>query len=123
YVPEGDGPFPAVIHPSGHYDDAIRVPAYQMLNILLAKSGFVVLAFDPIGQGERRHFWNPSTGEGNFGFEHSVFGQRLLLIGEDFGQHRIWDGVRSVDYLVSRPEVDRERIGCTGHSGGGWATL
>jgi len=127
YVPTtGPGPFPAVISPSGHYEDANRVPSYQLCHMLMAKNGFVVLAYDPIGQGERRYYWNPSTGQTEVGvtsFEHCVFGQRLLLLGESWSMYRIWDGMRAIDYLLTRPEVDRERVGCTGHSGGGWATL
>jgi len=127
YIPTtGPGPFPAIISPAGHYEDAGRAPSYQLCHMLMAKNGFIVLAYDPIGQGERRYFWNPSTGQtevGLIGFEHCFFGQRLLLLGESFSQCRIWDGMRAIDYLLTRPEADRERIGCTGHSGGSWVTL
>jgi len=124
YVPtSGAGPFPAVISPSGHFADANRTPAYQLAHMLMVKNGFVVLAYDPIGQGERRYFWDPSKGDTLKALEHSSPGQRLLLLGESFAQYRIWDGIRAIDYLLSRPEVDPARIGCTGHSGGGWATL
>ena len=124
YLPtSGAGPFPAVISPSGHYDEAGRVPSYQLSHMLMVKNGFAVLAYDPIGQGERRYFWDPSKGETLNVNEHSAPGQRLVLLGESFAQYRIWDGMRAIDYLLTRPEVDGSRIGCTGHSGGGWATL
>jgi cephalosporin-C deacetylase-like acetyl esterase len=47
----------------------------------------------------------------------------LLLLGATFALYRVWDGIRALDYLLSRPEVDSTRIGCTGHSGGGTMTM
>ncbi len=127
YVPiAGEGPFPAIVSPCGHYGLARMQPDYQFAYLSLVKAGFVVLAFDPIGQGERRHWWDPRTGEtevGNAIYEHSMPGQLLLLLGENLTQYRMWDGMRAIDYLLTRPEVDGERIGCAGHSGGGTLTL
>ncbi|MCC7496209.1 MAG: acetylxylan esterase [Bryobacterales bacterium] len=128
YVPTtGKGPFPGIISPCGHYPDARLHPEYQYLYLSLVRQGFAVLAYDPIGQGERRYFWNPLTNRNEIGgpvtWEHSLAGQLLLLVGEDLARYRIWDGMRSMDYLLSRPEVDPERIGCCGHSGGGTMTL
>ena len=92
----------------------------------LVKEGFVVLAYDPVGQGERRYYWNPATRQNEIGgpvtWEHSLPGQLLLLIGQDLTQYRIWDGMRAIDYLLTRPEVDPQRIGCCGQSGGGTLT-
>ena len=90
-------------------------------------NGFVVLAYDPIGQGERREFWNPETKRNEIGgpvtWEHDMRGHLLFLLGENLTEYRIWDGMRAIDYLETRPEVDAKRIGCTGHSGGGTLTL
>ena len=63
YVPDGPGPFPAVLSPCGHYPLARMQPDYQFVYLNLVHSGFVVLAYDPIGQGERRQYWDPKTGE------------------------------------------------------------
>jgi cephalosporin-C deacetylase-like acetyl esterase len=126
YVPTtGKGPFPAILSPSGHYEDAGRASAYQAVHLDLVKNGFVVLAPDPIGQGERREHWDTTTRTswGSTTDEHSMFGQLLWLIGEDVVQYAVWDGMRSIDYLVTRPEVDPSRIGCSGHSGGGLETI
>jgi len=127
YVPtSGNGPFPGIISPCGHYPLARMVPQYQSAYISLAKSGFVVLGYDPIGQGERRHYWNPKTKITEIGpsptYEHSMPGQLLLLMGENLTEYMVWDGMRSVDYLLGRHEVDPGRIGCAGHSGGGTLT-
>ncbi|HWB85666.1 MAG TPA: acetylxylan esterase [Bryobacteraceae bacterium] len=134
YVPtRGSGPYPAVISPCGHYDPGRFYPAYQLAYRNMVENGFIVLAFDPIGQGERRHFWNPTTNQveqlGNMGrgssatTEHSLACHILELIGENINEHFVWDGMRGIDYLLSRPEVDPKRIACAGHSGGGTATM
>ena len=121
----GRGPFPAIISPCGHYPLARMVPQYQMAYLSLVKNGFVVLAYDPPGQGERRHYWNPDTDVNELPsptYEHSMPGQLLLLMGESLTGYMVWDGMRAIDYLLTRPEVDGGRIGCTGHSGGGTLT-
>jgi cephalosporin-C deacetylase-like acetyl esterase len=128
YVPStGAGTFPGVISPCGHYPLSRMEPAYQAVYINLVKAGFVVLAYDPIGQGERRQYWNPQTNQTEIAtastYEHSMPGQILLLMGEDLTHYRIWDGMRAIDYLETRPEVDKSRIACAGHSGGGTLTL
>jgi cephalosporin-C deacetylase-like acetyl esterase len=128
YVPsQGTGPFPGIISPCGHSANGRLYAAYQSLYLILVKSGFVVLAYDPIGQGERRQHWNPQTRQndvpGPVTTEHFLAGQLLLLLGEDLTNYRIWDGMRAIDYLLTRPEVDGSRIGCAGQSGGGTFTL
>ncbi len=128
YIPDkGKGPFPGIISPCGHYALGRMNKELQCAYINLVQSGFVVLAYDPIGQGERRYYWNPETNvaevSGDPVFEHSMPGQLLLLMGENLTQYRIWDGMRAIDYLLTRSEVDSQRIGCTGHSGGGTLTL
>ena len=126
YLPTtGAGPFPGIISPCGHYPLARMLPQYQSAYISLVKSGFVVLSYDPIGQGERRQYWNPVTDATEVGgpiFEHSMVGQLLLMLGENLTGYFVWDGMRAIDYLLTRLEVDSERIGCAGHSGGGTAT-
>jgi cephalosporin-C deacetylase-like acetyl esterase len=127
YVPTaGSGPYPGIISPCGHYPTARGYPEYQAAYVNFARNGFVVLAYDPIGEGERRHFWNPMTDSNEIGgpvtWEHSLPGQLLLLLGEDLTHYRVWDGMRAIDYLLTRPEVDPKKIGCAGHSGGGTLT-
>jgi cephalosporin-C deacetylase-like acetyl esterase len=126
YIPAaGQGPYPAILNPSGHYAEAARSVGYQLGILNLVKAGFVVLANDPIGQGERRLFWNPATKEelGTTIHEHSMYGQLLWLVGEHLMLMRVADAMCSIDYLLTRSEVDPKRIGCTGHSGGGHETL
>jgi dienelactone hydrolase len=126
YLPDAPGPHPAVLSPCGHADEGHVYEVYQQAHFDFVKSGLVVLTYDPIGQGERRVYWNPRTGETEVGgctYEHSMFGQMLLLMGEDMAHYCIWDGMRGIDYLLTRPEVDPARIGCAGQSGGGTLPL
>ena len=45
-----------------------------------------------------------------------------ILVGRQLASYRIWDGIRALDYLASRPEIDSARLACTGNSGGGTMT-
>jgi len=113
---------PAIIYTCGHSIIGIRTPVYQKVCINLVKKGFVVFAFDPVSQGERVQYFNTEIGKSIVGgctSEHSYEGTQCFLIGESLAKNMIWDGIRAVDYLLTRPEVDPNRIGITGRSGGG----
>ena len=120
YRPNGDGPFPAVLHPVGHTENGKAFGDYQRANRLLARNGFVVLCFDPIGQGERKQLFD-ADGKPTHraSSEHQQLGVAPILLGRGLGSYMVWDGVRAIDYLCSRSDVDPKRIGCTGNSGGG----
>jgi cephalosporin-C deacetylase-like acetyl esterase len=126
YLPKtGKSPYPAILFPLGHERGAKAHSAWQQCLAGLARRGFVALAWDPIGQGERVQFydedWHGSKLQGST-VEHSILGMQSLLMGTHVAQYTIWDGIRALDYLVSRPEVDPKRVGCTGNSGGGTHT-
>ncbi len=123
YVPEGKGPFPGVLFPLGHYGWPRAAEEYQRACILLAKHGFVVLTYDPPGQGERHQLVTAGRGPDAHGTtEHTLIDCGALLTGGSAAMVWIWDAMRGLDYLVSRPEVDPKRLGCTGNSGGGTTT-
>lgn len=125
YLPTGrEGPLPAVLGVCGHSANGKAIEAYQSFAQSLARQGFVVLLIDPVGQGERLQYWQPgqkprfAVGTG----EHIQMGNQMTLVGEFLGTWMAWDGVRGLDYLLSRPEVDRQHVGVTGNSGGGTQT-
>ena len=118
------GKLPAVIYASGHTENGFRSEVYQHIIINLVKKGFAVFAFDPVGQGER---WQYFEDEQNRRFrgstiEHSYPGAQCYISGHSPTNYFVWDGIRSVDYLLTRKEIDPERIGMTGRSGGGTQT-
>lgn len=120
-----DFPAPAIIYTSGHSELGFRSDAYQRVIINLVNKGFIVLAFDPLGQGERLQYFDGATGKSAIGgptTEHSYAGVQALMTGRSLSEFFIWDGIRAIDYLESRPEVDITRVGITGRSGGGTQT-
>ena len=126
YLPEtGRPPHPGLLLPLGHEDGGKSHADWQRLAITFARNGFAVLTWDPLGQGERIQLYDTDLGGSKVAqstTEHTVAGVQCLLLGHSFARHRIHDGLRALDYLVSRPEVDPARIGCTGNSGGGTMT-
>ncbi len=125
YVPAGTGRRPAILGPLGHSVNGKAWPSYQKLFSNLARKGYIVLAYDPFGQGERIEYPGSRPGQSALGggtSEHEYAGRRLILLGANFGLFRAWDGIRGIDYLLTRPEVDPDRIGCCGQSGGGTLT-
>jgi cephalosporin-C deacetylase-like acetyl esterase len=124
YLPDGKPPFPGVLMPIGHSANGKAAASVQRGAILLARNGLAVLAYDPIGQGERRQLLDsrgkPAVSSSTA--EHTLTGIGALLVGQNTATYRIWDGIRSLDYLAGRPEIDPKRLGCTGCSGGGTLT-
>ena len=126
YVPnENNGTkHPAILVPAGHAPDGKG--HYQALCQRLVQRGYVVLAWDPVGQGERSQFWNAKSGKSRYNLicaEHAVLGNLAYLAGTNLARWEIWDGLRAFDYLLTRPEVDPDRINITGTSGGGFQAM
>ena len=127
YIPTaGSAPYPAVLFQMGHSDNGKAYASYQRCCQGLARLGYVVLAFDPMGQGERVYYPDatgahtrlPSSDD-----EHTLPGKQLLLLGDSSARLQLWDAIRSLDYLASLPMVDAKRIGVTGQSGGATQTM
>lgn len=123
YIPTaGSPPYPAVLGVAGHSANGKASATYQRAWIGFVKRGYVVLAFDPPGQGERLEYYDPDTGTSRAGVgtrEHIMAGVQCLLTGTTFARYEIWDGIRAFDYLLTRAEVDPVRIAVAGNSGGG----
>jgi cephalosporin-C deacetylase-like acetyl esterase len=126
YLPKrGTGPWPGVLFPLGHEEGSKSHHAWQHVLVSLAKKGYVALAWDPVGQGERVQMYDEDFGESKVvqsTTEHTILGLQCLLAGDALARYTIYDGIRALDYLLSRPEVDKGKIAVTGNSGGGTHT-
>lgn len=139
YLPDTPPPWPAVLVPCGHSHEGKAVGQYQLICMLLARHGMAAMCYDPIGQGERYQMLDVKRERTVFEdaphvkvphpnvrlmctTEHTMTAISSALIGSNAAQFRIWDGMRVIDYLQSRPDILAEKIGCTGNSGGGTET-
>ena len=127
YIPDGRPPAAkraSILITPGHYPTGKTADAPTAA--IFARNGFIVLSYDPIGQGERLQYPDPAkpgkslaaAGTG----EHGEASLQPMLIGETFAKYEIWDAMRGIDYLASLPDVDPHRIGALGCSGGGTVT-
>lgn len=124
FLPTTPGPHPAVLIACGHTKTGKGAEYNQRMAIALAKHGIAAMCYDPIGQGERSQIL---TEDGSAKYsasttEHFLVGVGSILVGRGTATYRIVDGLRGIDYLCGRSDIDAERIGCTGCSGGGTLT-
>jgi len=139
YLPETPAPWPAVLVPCGHSHEGKAAGQYQLVCMLLARHGMAAICYDPIGQGERYQMLDLAKERAVFDdaphvkvphpnvrllctTEHTMTAISSALVGSNAAQFRIWDGMRVIDYLQSRPDILVDKIGCTGNSGGGTET-
>ncbi len=115
---------PGVVGTCGHSSNGKNAEAYQSFAQGLARMGTACLIYDPIGQGERSQYLDEEHQLIYKGttHEHNMAGNQMELVGEFLGSWRAWDGIRALDYLLSRPEIDPRHVGVTGNSGGGTLT-
>lgn len=111
-------PYPAFAVSCGHSGDGKGMEGYRRACVLGAKAGFVAVIYDPFGQGERTE----GLPKGNPCVKHNRIGSLAALLGGSMARFRIWDAMRTIDYLRSRPDVDGNAIGMMGNSGGGTMT-
>ncbi len=125
YIPKGRKfPLPGVVGTCGHSSNGKASEFYQSFSQGLARQGYVVLIYDPLGQGERLQYVDENL-KSRIGVgvrEHLHAGNQQFLVDEFIGSWRAWDGIRALDYLQTRDEVDPKQIGVTGNSGGGTMT-
>ena len=127
YVPsEAKPPLPAILFQMGHSPNGKAAEPYQRCCQGLARLGYLVLGFDPMGQGERIYYPD-STGTrtrlASADEEHTVPGKQMLLVDDTCSRLQVWDAVRSLDYLAAHPMADPKRLASTGQSGGGTLTM
>lgn len=123
YLPKNrQGKVPAILGVAGHSDNGKANATYQKAWIGLVRRGWAVLAYDPPGQGERLEYFDQALGKSRVGPgvpEHNMAGLQCLITGRPIASYFVQDGIRALDYLLTRPEIDPERIGIAGNSGGG----
>jgi hypothetical protein len=115
YRPAGEGPFPAILSPHGHWTYG-RLENSPLVSgpgraISLARQGFVVFTYDMVGYNDSRQL------------THTFGGPREHLWGLSLAGLQLWNSIRSLDFLESLPYVKRDAIGITGESGGGTQTF
>ena len=115
--PDFKPPYPAMVIACGHSNGGKDCDGYQRGALQTAKAGIAALIYDPIDQGERAQF--PSDKNLFNCPAHNHIGHRAALLGWNTAQFRIWDGMRALDVLCERPDIDSSRLGVMGHSGGG----
>jgi dienelactone hydrolase len=113
WVPKRSGKLPAVLCVHGHWQGAKQDPHVQARCAGLAKLGFFVLAVDAFGAGER------GIGKVLGEYHGEMTGATLLPIGRPLSGVQVYENMRAVDYLITRPEIDAGKLGITGASGGG----
>jgi dienelactone hydrolase len=124
YIPTAARPpFPGVLVQMGHTLNGKA--GYQRICQWLARFGYLVLGFDPMGQGERTYYPGATPSRSRLGAdeEHTRPGRQMLLKGDSSMRMQTWDAVRSLDYLAAHPLVDPSRLASTGQSGGGTNTM
>jgi dienelactone hydrolase len=89
--------------------------------IQVAEAGMAAVAIEPMGFGCRRDPENARQGLARKACEPVAGG--ALMVGQTMIGWRVWDVMRTMDYIATRPELDAARVGCMGISGGGTATL
>ena len=113
---EKSGPFPGIVSPHGHWGrgrlENIERGSIPGRCINFAKQGYVIFAYDMIG-------YNDSGKQ----IDHRYGGVHEDLWGLSAMGLQLQNAIRSIDFLESLPDVDNERIGCTGASGGGTQTF
>ncbi len=117
FLPEGRGPFPAVLNVHGHWPRGKAAAAVLERCQVLALEGFIVLSVDAAGSGER-------GGDGRvFDTHGDQKGAAILAAGETLLGLQIQDNMRGIDLLAAMEAVDPRRIGAMGASGGGNQTM
>ncbi|MEA4822608.1 MAG: hypothetical protein VB111_00640 [Clostridiaceae bacterium] len=126
YIPhERRTPCGAVLFNPGHSNEGKTYTRYQGVARSIASAGLIVLLVDPVGQGERHSYIEPSVNaemQAGCTSDHQYAGHQIMLTGDAPVRYFIADARRGIDYLLTRPEVDPDAIGLTGSSGGGTMT-
>ncbi|MFA5293288.1 MAG: hypothetical protein WC496_09670 [Phycisphaerae bacterium] len=113
-------PYPTVLVPCGHAVNGKAEPRYQKACALLSLNGIAAMIFDPVDQGERLQFLdNDRTAPISCIESHFMAGMGAILLGQNIARTMIWDAMRCLDYLQTRTDINSNKFGVMGNSGGG----
>jgi len=134
-TPKAGGPFASVIAIPGHgrgVDDIVGIDehgrdrtvkvgyAYDYA-IQIVEHGMAAVAIEPMAFGCRRDARTKAKGLADSACQPAA--GAALLLGQTMIGWRVYDTMRTIDWIVTRPELDAARVGCLGCSGGGTCTL
>ena len=120
YLPEKiSKPVPACVEMCGH--GLSGKGNGSMLAVRMALQGMAVIVVDPIAQGERLQLIDHEGHALTRGVttEHTLLNPAFELLGSSLAAQEYFDNSRAIDYLQTRQEIDPDRIGAYGFSGGG----
>ena len=108
--------FPGVLCPHGHWGNG-RLEDSETASVprraaSFAKQGYVAFSYDMVGYMDNTKF-----------MDHGAGGEREAIWGISPAGFQLWTSILAIDFLQSLDDVDAERIGCTGASGGGTQTF
>ncbi|MGI6401636.1 MAG: acetylxylan esterase [Thermoguttaceae bacterium] len=117
------GPYPAMLVLCGHSTNGKEYENYQGIGILAAVNGIAALVMDPIDQGERFQYTKEDGTPNLVGTSaHNLVQAGSILVGRNTATFEVWDAMRAIDYLQSRDDIIKDKIGVCGTSGGGTQT-
>ena len=105
------GPFPAIINPHGHWQTGRMAEAVQIRCANFALQGYLAFSYNMIGYID------------NDQMEHRFQSETAYLWSVNILSLQLWNSIRALDFITSLPEVDTDRVACTGCSGGGTQTF
>ena len=124
YLPDDPKqPYPAMLVLCGHSDLGKGAELYSRGTALAAINGIAAFIIDPIDQGERHQLLKKDGKPYSLTTAaHNLLDPSSIALGRSAAHFMIWDMIRAIDYLESRPDIDSKRIGAAGNSGGGTQT-
>lgn len=117
-LPDVKPPYPTILQLQGHSTPGKLAAKYIRMAEISVQAGFATFIFDPVSQGERFQC-KEEFGGWDCAEEHGSLGARSYLTGWNLARFRLWDGIRAIDYLETRPDLDLSRLAVIGNSGGG----
>jgi dienelactone hydrolase len=109
--------YPVIVNVNGHWAHKKDEDRLQLRSQFQALQGYIAITIDSPGRSFEGNALIERRAEG----DHNDYA--LVEGGTNTTGYYVWDAIRGLDYMATRPDTDMEHIGITGASGGGLATL